>query len=281
MVIKMFKLGFCHFHCFFFINFHFSDFFPGLFRRFIRHKNVLTQGQRQQRLNFAQQHQFRTLDEWRKVCWTDEKWCGSWHKYAHRISRPKNSAHNTELLAEYSRSGYRYGVMFHGAVCATLPPPGENGQVDRRQRYGKLIRVNGSLDSFQYCEIMDEQLPHLQSLFDPEDDQFLIVHDNARPHVSQLTVGHLNNYHAYATFLQWPSNSPDLNLIESCWAILSYSINRLKNELGNPRNAEDLWALIELGWVLVSESDLIESLVLTMPDRMQELIKNNGGHTHY
>ena len=207
--------------------------------------------------------------------WTDEKWCGSWHTYAHRISRPKNTAHLSQYIAEYSRSGRRFGVMFHGAVCATIPPPNENGQVDRTLRYGRSIRVIGSLDSQQYCDIMDDQLPHLQSLFDQDDDIFLIVYDNARPHVSIQTRNYLNEYYAYADFLNWPANSPDLNIIETCWALLAYAINRLKNELGNPNNADDLWAFIEVAWGIVFETDLIEILVRTMPERMAITIKIN------
>ena len=74
--------------------------------------------------------------------------------------------------------------------------------------------------------------------------------------------------------IDWPSQSPDLNLIESVWSQLKYNLKR------SYQNLEDLQEDI------ISSSQSIDcfyikKLYSSMKNRLQAVIDNNGGPTKY
>ncbi len=78
--------------------------------------------------------------------------------------------------------------------------------------------------------------------------------------------------------MQWPALSPDLNPIENSWGILSravYDNGRLQfNATAELRAAiERKWNAIELG--------TLETLVVSMPERIYDVISGGGSSTSY
>ncbi|CAF3936613.1 unnamed protein product [Rotaria sp. Silwood1] len=67
------------------------------------------------------------------------------------------------------------------------------------------------------------------------------LQDNARHRVSRKTQEYMKKRHI--TTLQWPSNSPDLNLIENLWSIMDKQL--LKYSL---KNIDDLKAALNTTW---------------------------------
>ena len=77
--------------------------------------------------------------------------------------------------------------------------------------------------------------------------------------------------------MDWPSNSPDLNPIENLWGWMARevykngrqfnSLNELKNEV------EDCWERIH--------DSVLQDLAMSLPNRIFELVKANGGSTKY
>ena len=74
--------------------------------------------------------------------------------------------------------------------------------------------------------------------------------------------------------MDWPSQSPDLNPIESCWATLKKKVAATRI----PSSLDDLETVVRGGQRLsLSYLRLIDS----MPDRIRAVIKAKGGSTKY
>ena len=55
-------------------------------------------------------------------------------------------------------------------------------------------------------------------------DDFMLMHDNARPHVANVVTEYLNEVGIRT--LQWPARSPNLNPIEHLWDEVGRCIRR-------------------------------------------------------
>ncbi|KAL0173189.1 hypothetical protein M9458_033500 [Cirrhinus mrigala] len=97
---------------------------------------------------------------------------------------------------------------------------------------------------------------------------FLLMQDNARPHVAGVCQQFLQDGGIDA--MDWPARSPDLNPIEHIWDIMSRSIHQRHVA---PQTVQ------ELADALVQET--IRHLIRSMPRRCREVIQARGGHTHY
>ena len=77
--------------------------------------------------------------------------------------------------------------------------------------------------------------------------------------------------------LNWPGNFPDLNPIENLWSII-------KTRLGETDCATKkklIKAIIKIWYHDTKISNNFRNLVDSMPQRVQEVLKNKGGHTIY
>jgi hypothetical protein len=77
--------------------------------------------------------------------------------------------------------------------------------------------------------------------------------------------------------LDWPVNSPDMNIIEHAWDYLDRRV-RLRSPL--PKNLGELWDALVEKWGIIEE-DYIQKLYESMPQRIEALLKAKGGHTKY
>ena len=76
--------------------------------------------------------------------------------------------------------------------------------------------------------------------------------------------------------LEWPGNSPDLNPIENLWSIIKNKVSEK-----HPASLGALPSAIKKVWVKEISSDYCCKLIESMPHRLQEVIKNKGGHTKH
>ena len=76
--------------------------------------------------------------------------------------------------------------------------------------------------------------------------------------------------------LIWPANSPDLNPIENLWKI----VKDLLRHRPRPRNKEEMAQTIQSTWDTISLEQL-QTLIRTMPDRMQAVISARGDSTRW
>ena len=69
----------------------------------------------------------------------------------------------------------------------------------------------------------------------------------------------------------WPSQSPDLNLIEQI---------RFRNHPNNLKNLKELEHALEEEWNKIPQK-VFENLIENMPQRIQACIRSNGWPTKY
>lgn len=120
----------------------------------------------------------------------------------------------------FFKQKYSPGIMVWAAISI-------DGQVS-------ISFVEGSITSAKYQDILSQNLlPNFSK------DLQLFQQDNATPHVSKSTKEWL--FDKEINTIEWPPNSPDLNLIENIWGLLVRKIYRktmtfsdieeLKNEI--------------------------------------------------
>ena len=132
---------------------------------------------------------------------------------------------------------------------------------------------NGSLTAIRYRdEILEPMVRPYAGAVGPG---FLLMHDNARPHVARVCRQYLED--EGIDTIEWPSRSPDLNPIEHLWDIMFRSIRRRQVA---PQTLQELTDALRQIWEDIPQ-DTIRRLIRSMPRRCQACIQARGGHTRY
>lgn len=232
----------------------------GLASRRPAKKPLLTREHRIQRLRFARNHQGWTLDDWKMVLFSDET----------RISL--KSPDGRERV--WRRPGERFAscnisprvpfgggsVMFWGGIC-----------FDGRTELVP-IRVR-SMNADYYLEHI--VVGHVMPFAPFVGPNFLLMQDNARPHVARPVIRYLNA--VGIPFMEWPANSPDMNPIEHLWDAIKKTIRR---RTPPPANHNQLVDAAIQEWENTPQ-EVIQNLISSMPRRMEAVIRSRGGHTRY
>ena len=75
--------------------------------------------------------------------------------------------------------------------------------------------------------------------------------------------------------MDWPPQSPDLNIIEAVWDHLDRERNK-----GQPKSKEELWEVLKEAWYNIPE-DYFRKLQDSLPKRVKDVLSAKGGHTKY
>lgn len=132
-----------------------------------------------------------------------------------------------------------------------------------------LVFVSNKMNSRDYQETLETSLiPYWQP-------DFLFMQDNASIHQSASTIAFLRDHGV--SLLEWPACSPDLNPIENLWGILVRDVYRDNRQFSN---VEDLKKAILTAWDNVP-LHYLNNLAQSLPTRLIEVVKSNGGPTKY
>jgi transposase len=224
---------------------------PSLVYKKFKSKPPLTELNKKARLNFAQES-VKARQDWSKIIWSDEK------KF--NLDGPDGLRyywHDLRGEPTYlSKRAFGGGnIMVWGAFVG-------NKLLD-------LVVCEHTMDSHKYIELLNKSLrPFVKS-------GLKFMHDGASIHQSKLTKDWLKKNKIET--IEWPAHSPDLNPIENLWGILTRVVFANGRQF---KNKNDLRQEILKQWSLIKPKTILD-LVESMPDRLIEVIKQNGGNTKY
>ena len=131
------------------------------------------------------------------------------------------------------------------------------------------------MDAVLYTQILDDKfLGTLCNLGIPKKDVYF-QQDNNPKHTSKWASAWFLS--KKVDNLDWPPNSPDMNIIEHIWEYLECCVH---SHMPLPSNLGGLWQALLEEWALI-EDDYIAKLYDSMVDQVQVLLEAKGGHTKY
>ncbi|KAK3518727.1 hypothetical protein QTP70_009665 [Hemibagrus guttatus] len=210
----------------------------------------LTPVHRQKRLQWAREHQNWTLEQWKKVAWSNVS-CFLLHHTDGRVRVHRlpvaEMAPRCTLESSQADGG---SVMIWTMFCWESLGPG--------------IHVDVTLTPTTYLDIIAEHVHPFMKMVFPDGSGFF-QQDNAPCHTAKMVQEWFEDHDKEFKVLTWPPNSPDLNPIEHLWDALDTQVRSMK---APPRNLEDLKDLLLMFWCQIPQhtfTDLVES----MPGRVR------------
>lgn len=219
-------------------------------------KPLLSESNKQERLDYAQAHSDWQHNDWTRVVFTDESpfHCVRTDGRTFVRRRPEESIEDFAFQPSVAHSR---SIMVWGAISI--------------DGVGPLVKVNERITGEVYLNVFRYRLRKLYpNLYGGPQ---IFQDDNARPH----RAGYVNSWFESYDIerLDWPPRSPDLNIIEDVWGNIKY---RLRNQTFDDEEA--LWLAVKQAWNNTS-IDYIEGLYGSLPDRIQAVINAQGGNTKY
>ena len=219
----------------------------------------LTLGHRRARLQFARNHVNWTMRQWRNVYFSDESRFGLYGNDARiRTWRHRGERFNQRCIMPI-RAHNGGSVMVWG--CISL-----------RGRTELVILPPPAMTSIRY--VNDVLQPHILPLKRQLRQNFVFMQDNARPHTANITQQFFQRHDI--ALLNHPSNSPDLNPIEHVWDEMK---RRLRRREEQPRNLNELGEVLRQIWHEIPMNFI--QRCINMQQRLQAVIDQRGGNTHY
>ena len=224
-------------------------------------KPALTDEQKRERLAWARKHSTWTIEDWKKVIWSDET----------KFMLVQSNGREFVWVKEQERFGgkdvietKKFGggkVMMWG--CMTW------------EGVGFACKIDSTLDGELYSEILRGELMETIKFYNLDQEEVIFQQDNDPKHKSNVAQEALDDLGLNC--LSFPTQSPDLNPIEHLW-------NHLQREIRNDSRIfatrEELWDRIQDE--LEEENKILcRELIATMPERVIDVIKSKGGYTRW
>lgn len=227
----------------------------GLKRRRAVKRQVLTDAVRRKRIEFAQL-MLRHKEWWEWIIFTDEKSFCTNESSVKYVYRPKGHRFNEKYIAPSHFSG-RKSASYWGWISS--------------KGLGEITATNTRFNSAKYIELLENfAIPSITTEFAPL-NHCIFQQDNSQVHNSRLSFAFLRSA-GFRFILNWPSHSPDINLIENIWAIME-----LKRKNVFPRSLEELDKLVHDVWEeLRLDTQICEKLYDSLEKRFEYIINHNG-----
>lgn len=222
-------------------------------------KPMLTVEMKRKRLTWARQHANWTINMWRRVIFSDES------SFEVHLARPRLVRKGSEPLSPLhmvQHVKHPPKVMIWGCISTF--------------GFGRIHVCEGNMNSQQYLHVLRTRL-RIQANEWFGEQEYFFQQDNAPCHTAKV----VNQYMASEgiQLLPWPSNSPDMNPIETVWGVLKeklrlHSLTSKSDLIGK---LLDMCARDTEVHALIGET--CAKVIDSMPKRIEALIQSKGGHT--
>ena len=223
---------------------------------------------RQKRLQFAREHVKWTIEDWKKVIWTDESSFETGRKARTFVTRRPEEKHCPDCLAKHMHSG-QSTVMVWGAISGYWTSPLVRIKATMKYKRGKKVATIGTTDYIDQV---------LQPVVGPGYRQLvrrrkrpILMEDNAAIHTANLAQEWRRKRRIRS--LIWPPSSPDLNPDENMWRAMKQRIKRYPTTI---TKQDDMWEVAKEEWDALCQSNMHLKYIESLPERMKEVIKHDG-----
>jgi transposase len=221
----------------------------------------LSKKHRKERMDFALTHQDWTVEDWKKVVWSDETKINRLGSDGRKWVWKKAGKDLSDRLVQGTKKFGGGSVMVWGCMLW--------------DGVGYACKIDGRMDGDLYIKIMEEDLQESLGYFGKDAGEVIFQQDNDPKHVCQKAMSWFKD-NGFKV-LSWPAQSPDLNPIEHLW-------DHLKRKLAGyeiaPGGMLELWERVEEEWNKI-EAEVCQNLIESMPRRVAALLKAKGGYTKY
>lgn len=215
-------------------------------------KNFISLQNQIKRLKFALKYRHWTT-EWFNVQFMDEKTVQTYGSGKVLVKRKRGERYDSEKMHISEKQNTRNKVNLFGMVSYNGP--------------NTIYSVSTKLTANEVTQLMrKEVLKHIDST---------VLMDNASIHSQCMEF----LARAGKTVIDFPPKSNDMNVIENIWGRFQKNLN-LKLLNFTVSTQEQLLKLIEKSWKDVP-ADFIRKCILSMPRRLEEVIKMQGKQTRF
>ena len=210
---------------------------------------------KEKRLQFVHAHLPNNISFWHKVVFSDEKkWNLKGNDGFVSIWVEKDRKYTFETNCRR-----RPGIMVWGAISA-------NGAC-------YIARMKGGITSKSYVEMLEKVL--LEDVKEDLPVDWIFQQDNAPAHNARATRQYLEDEGIHT--LEWPPYSPDLNIIENVWGMVSSEVYKDGREY---QNADELWESVSEAFLCIPNSS-IWHLYESIPNWLMAVLEQRGRRTRY
>lgn len=225
----------------------------------IQKKPKITKTVAQNRLNFAMRFKNKRPSFWQKLYYSDEKTFtrtgkfeagNNWIKC---LKEDKFKPQNCINTVKFDFKGIKYsgGISFFG--------PGILYKMEEKKMNSKV-----------YKNILEKAImPSMRNL-----GLEFLLHDWDTSHDSEETNKFIK-MKKINVFRDFPSNSPDINVVENVWALIQSRVRRK-----NPSSLNIMHNMITEEWENL-DLEYLQSLINSIPKRIDNIIKNKGYFSKY
>lgn len=200
------------------------------------------------RLSWAKNHLDWTLDDWKRVVWSDETKIDRFGSDGTRYA--KNVKHGGGNIKLWSC------ILYDGV--------------------GFIVRIDENMTGPIYKSILADDLRATIDEYKVNESKMIFQHDNDPKHTSKIVTEWLSEQRY--TVMSWPAQSPDLNPIENMWATLK---RRLFTDYSvPPKGMLELWGRVSETWYKITKEEC-QNVINSMHKRCQNVIKAKGRWTKY
>lgn len=221
-------------------------------------KPMVTEKQRQSRIKFCKKYQDKPAEWWDNVMFTDESVFQQVRNTgSNYIRRPSGERYNPKYTVKTTKHPPSVmcwgGISSHGTGPLTPIPKGQ--------------KVNAAF----YIKMLDDKLKIHMDIHETR----ILLQDSAPCHTAKTTMKWFAD-NGISVLEDWPSNSPDLNVIENCWALMKTKVSEQR-----PTSEQALIETLKHVWTQEITPEYCRNLVRSMPARIQAVLKNKGNPTKY